>query len=249
MSQSSSISDQVQKYLANELSEEERLAFEKRFSEEPEFAKEARALLQVEQLILADSMQMRKEAFLREFPQERKQEGPIRFLSWQMSIAASIVILFIGAGVWVWLKQSSAMTSEQLFAAHYEPLRVYTERSGSPDDSLLKGAHRLFHEGKYQASLLEYQKVLLRKNAIDSTQALLFSGFSHMELGQGQQALEYFQMIQSAGAIAHADWYSALAHLQMGNEAEARDALTQILGYQDHYYHTQAKELLQKLQQ
>lgn len=249
MSQSPSISDQVHRYLANELTEEERIAFEQKFVDDPEFAKEASSLFQVEQLIQANSMELRKQEFLRDFSHEvRESKGQIRHISWQYWIAASVVLL-LGIGLVFWFSQSSSPpTNQDLFAAYYQPLRVYNERSGIQDDSLLKGAHGLFREGKYEASILAYEEVLQRQQVNDSAQALLFLGFSHLKLGNGQEALDAFQLIRAPGALEHADWYTALTYLQMENLERVKLSLDQIIGSPNHFYQAKAKELREKIQ-
>ncbi|OEK07795.1 hypothetical protein A8C32_15010 [Flavivirga aquatica] len=118
---------------------------------------------------------------------------------------------------------------------------------------LLSKGELLFEDQKYDDAIsifiqfLEQQKNL--GNFKTHPYVVSYTGISHLELGNYQEALKYFDQLEQSSTIdySRAYWYKALLYIKKSNTPKAKEQLMLILKDEKNYNYSKAKKVLKKL--
>lgn len=239
--------DYIEAYLAGELPDGEREAFERRMREDADFAGEVRLQQDTHQL-LALHKQFAYKAHLQaiaEAPEEETEaaEAPVRPLRqvWVWTLAAAIVLLVLSS----YLGLSLRYDSSRLAADATTPYdNLYTSRGDTSLPTLLQTAFDAYDTGNYALAANRFETLL----QVDSTfaAARLYLGVSLLLSGQPDAAATYLCCTPEP-LREPADWYLALTLLQQRKLDTARISLQAIAQNPDHAYQARAQQLLRRL--
>jgi tetratricopeptide (TPR) repeat protein len=243
--------EQIEKYLAGELSQDELQAFDLRLQNDKAFAGVFNMYKSIETEMheAEDEMELRKtlsgitqKHFDVAAPAKIISLKPNRtkWLLYATAAAASVLIL-------LFLKpwQEKVLTNEQLYAQYAIPEELPAVVRGNNDDSLLIKATTLFNEIKYPAaSILLDSIVKLRPT---EAQLQLALGICFLETGKYDSAINRFDSIavqESIYKYIALEW-KGLAYLKQDKTADCIAVLKLIPAEAGNYKKT--NELIRKL--
>jgi len=137
------------------------------------------------------------------------------------------------------------MTDKALFEKYYAAFdQPVTYRNMGEAATDLNRAMQLFKSGLYGEAAEAFKKA----DSTFSDFTGFFLGMCYMEMEQYSLAEKYFKSNAGHGEMQQeSQWYLALAYLAEGNRKETKETLQSIINNPDHYYHQQAKNLLDDL--
>jgi len=223
-----------EKYLQGKLSEEENIAFESKLSDEER--EELAFELGVQQGI-SDSLRKllrEKVAAFEKSSAKTRKTTPI-FLR----IAASLVLI---SSLIFYLSRDK----KSLFDQYYQPYPNYELTTSRGDDSLTirQQAYRAYDAYDY-ARAIQLFSLMNAPSAAD----YFFRSISYIQIGNYQDALLDLQKVidqEDKNYILPARWYSALIHLKLENQDEAKLILEELRSGQSEFA-SLSRQLLDKL--
>lgn len=239
--------ERLKKYLANELSPEERNAFEQEMENDP-FLQDAVEGLEAWQ---KDKQQWSADALETKLQEQAHRihtppRGKMVLLNFvKLALAASIIGI-ISLLTWRTLGNKTSVDTQELFAAYYQPMThpdatVRGDHSKNEEDSAIQA----YEKENYFEAVNHYRK--LTQNHPKNVRYQLFLGISYLSTQQAKKAIETLQpIITSAEYQDDIHWYLAMAYLK---NKEVTNALVHFnhLTQTDNYYQQQAKEIADKL--
>ena len=240
-------------YLADELSAEDRTAFEARCETDPDFAAEVRLHILAEAEIRAQGRDALKQRLNQRYDQALSAQEPALYLRPAFWGAAAAVLLLVIVGIF-FFRQPGTPTTDQLIATYWENPEVsrFRDRTGEQAIPQWNEALNFFEDSAY-ASAIPLLDQLLQDSSFmadygDRTR--LYLAISHEKTQAYEKALETLAHISDAGIYADQRiWYEALVYLRMNEVLQARGRLQQIADNPNHFKHTEAKQILEQLGQ
>ncbi|MDY8138477.1 hypothetical protein [Aquimarina sp. 2201CG5-10] len=245
MKRTQEIFEKIEGYLAKTLSQEERAAFEKELSINPELENEVEKHRILHQTLSDQDTLDFKEKLIK-ISKEIKEEEQIKstnksFFSYWKIAASIIVLLGIGAILWSTIEPGDKMTD--LYLSYYVAYPVEDATRGGTKDDL-------------DAIMTDYVKKNYDKviNALetspllsDKEQLRLYLGNSFLNNNQEEKAILQFQNIQADSRFYEdANWYLALTYLKLGEVKKIPPLLQEIIQYNG-IYKNKASKLLDEL--
>lgn len=240
--------ERVDKYLNNELSEQERQALEAQAERDEDLSAELerqQAAHKVLDLVIAKNLKQQLEDLEEEskvvaMPQKR------RFSLYQLAAAAS-VLLVIGFGALFFLNGSDDPAG--LASAYYATPDLNAQRSVTEDPNTANA----LTQGLEMLNLKQYQEAIATLSIIDAgneqyVPAQYALGHAYYLAGQYQAAESSFAVVSDSGDFRYAEdgeWYALLACLAQGQTCNTR--LQAIITQPDHTYIKQAREISEKI--
>ncbi|KAA1242491.1 hypothetical protein [Aquimarina sp. RZ0] len=243
MKRSQQLFEKIEEYLANTLSQEEQVAFEKEMAMDSELKIEVEKQRELHR-VLSDTDTMAFKEKLQKISAEIKQEESKTnsyFSYWK--IAASIIILF-GLGTLLW-NISDSESPEDLYLAYYHPFPAEDHTRGETHNDT-KGIIAAYVNGEYSRVIQKLEGLV---KSSDQERFKLYLGNSYLNTNQEQKAIFQFQSIRKSSQYYEtAKWYKALAYLKIGKKDSAKSILSSIINYKG-IYKSKALELSEKLLQ
>lgn len=200
--------NQIEQFLDDELSSEEKTTFQQAIAKDPELEKEVRK----HRLVREGVATMRREELRQNIRSWRKESrsARIRRRTFQLSIAAAAVVL-IGAFFFLW---PSGQTSAPLMAANYyeEDLSFWSNVKSvdEPEDPLQAGIDA-YENQNYEESVRFFQQFP------NENRALYALGQSYYKQQAFNQAAEAFGQAAAGRQYREkARWYQLLSAMQAG---------------------------------
>jgi len=232
--------ERIDSYLANELSSEERFAFEKLMADDPEIRKKVdntRAVIEGLQ-----DYELKQQ--FKKLHKKHASEGKVVNLSrkyWISGIAAAVLALIVST----FLLFDKGSNPQQLFSDNFAPYPdIYSSR-GADNESSFEKAMELYSRGNYSNAILQFD--LAEGSSIANTDYINFyKGLSYLAMGDANSAFPLFEIVQDSRLFEQANWYIGLSLLKQGNTKETVERLKKIEKGQFNY--DQAQELLAELE-
>lgn len=238
-----------EKYLNNDLSRSEKEEFEKRISDDPEFAeafqiyKEISISLEAKENREAGEKKLRKN--LEELSDEyfnintRKKPAKIISLRRVLELAAASIIIVLGT--WFILNQTQSKPTYSEYA-DYGALAL-TERG--EDDSVKILAENLFNNEQYEEAVGILEKIHVQDP--ENNQIKLYLAMALIETEQYERADTLLTEIRENESVYQyrAVWYLALSYLKQGDIEATKAVLKEIPESAAEY--NKARELLDEL--
>ena len=229
---------QVRQYLAGELEEQERLAFEERCTQDEAL-----------QAVLKLELQSRWAA--KQVSKNRLESQPLltseapNLFTWVRAAAVFIGLLLIGAALYIFWP--STPTAEGLYASYYfPPVPTQVRDSEEVNRTWISITAAYTEENWKQASdLIEQQ--LRDSISLPHPQAYLMLGVAYLEMDDYSNSQRAFHQLSSPTHPYYFDarWYSALGYLK-SNELELAKEQLKVLS-SSNVYRDQAAELGEKI--
>ncbi|MEL6695306.1 MAG: hypothetical protein AAFP89_03655 [Bacteroidota bacterium] len=229
-------------YLNGKMPDSERQILEDRMKEDLEFRNQFLPHLMAE-LSVAIAVQKSQWSTLRQLYQV-EHKPPLKIWPWITTLAACLLFFLLFRNV---LIEAPQRTSEELFAAYYEPYALPSPTRGRTTEmrQYLLGDMAM-REGRMEDALM-YYLASFEQDTLDS----YLKGSIYMQMGTAYLALDSLSLaaaIFQKGADAQsAMWYEALTWLKMEQWDKTEALLEEILQYPGHYYYEKAKKLRKEL--
>ena len=223
--------ERIEIYLNNQLTPNEKLAFEKAIQEDPSLAKKVDEVKQLLLGIEAAALKNDLDSFHEEIHPVRKlHTKPLQVdkssknsknMVLVYSIAAAIVVIL---GIFWFMKDSN--TPDKLFAKHFTPdPGLPTVMSTTSEYSFYEGMVD-YKRKEYDVAIEKWKKLIPEKQNNDTLD--YFLGVAYLAEGDAKTSLEYLEPAQKfSNGIFKEDayYYVALAKLKTGELEEAKKLL------------------------
>ncbi len=206
----------IDDYFQQQLSAEQKLAFEKRLETEPELA-ETTAFYVHTKALERDKLLKEKHA---EWTSAAMMKPKWGLPSIALGMAASLFLIF---GIWHVVRINTQSTERLALAYLQDELGTLPVKMDAQQDSLELGK-QLYNEKKYQDAI----KIFSKMNSIEAQEA---QGLSALQAGDYTLADRIFESLASNTQILNnkATLYLALSLLQQGKEVEGKALLQKII--------------------
>lgn len=245
-------SQYIEDYLRNDLTANEKLAFNDRLKNDPVFAKLAKNHKQFFEVVQSEK-HLELKSFLQEVESKHanggvslnKPQAKSKIKSFFISVLAFLFALILFN-----LLFNNSKTTEELYMAYYKSYPntlVKTER-GSVDDSDLRQAMEAFTEGRHNQAITQFDQILKIK---DNNKIQFYKALSMLESGQTQESLQLLEDLKSlndTSIIEALRWYTSLAFLKADSKTEALEALNELIQSGQTYQKTNATKLIKELE-
>lgn len=227
--------ENIDQYLRNELSQEDKSVFQDRMSKDPVLAGEVEFRRQVSDAILDkqtqdlfhDLQQVQKDW-------DEKQSSHRLFLIGKkyakLTIAATITLLLISSVLLYFLTQNSIKSNQEVFALYYVPPKSEPVRSEqSALEMKFSQASGLFEHQEYVLAQQLLEEII--SNRPDYIKAIFYLGHCYLMTNDTEKSIQLFQKIIDHGDnifVYEARWYQSLAYVKAGQIESAKESLMQV---------------------
>lgn len=224
----------IEKYLANRMTDTERQAFEQQLAVDPSLQKELREQALCEQAIQG----VEAEALLEKIKSWDKPGGRLlRFpkpIRWAMTAAAAIALLLV-------LKTDSS-SDPNVFDSYFSPYPnvASTVVRGEQPDTDFHHAMALYEQGAYELAIERLAKLEEPKEWLS-----FYLGMSQLASGHAEAAIASFEAVDNPRLAEQKQWYLALSLLKAGEEKMAISVLNEVSS--SSAYAQKSEQLLEKL--
>lgn len=242
--------DSIEKYLNEELSPSERLAFEEKIKLDTAFAVEVK----LQKAMRAGIKDFFAEKLLEDFKEWDKEVPKHQtktkqlFLRPLLAVAAVILLLVL---VYVGLNYNQSFDNQAVFEAYYQTYPNYasnTVRGENEDKDDYQKAFALYSEGKFKEAIALFEVLKVEGDKyyeVNFYWALCYLEIGELALAQDKLAIDVLKSNPHNYTQA-AHWYLALTHLKMNDLKSCKKQLDYLIS--KHTDYTQkAKELISKL--
>jgi len=230
---------QILAYLRGELNEDARQAFEEACRQDAELRQLLQEELQLRYLLQQTAKQSYTQA-------QKPITSPTQFSRLSRFAVAASVILLASIAIYIWYP--STASNDELYTEYFSTPQIVQLREGSgAPDTLLTAAKTAYINERWLETVDLLVQYTEDKRSSQDPQALLLLGVACMKMQQYKEAIVAFDRI-SAPLHPHffdARWYTALAYLQMGDQANTLAQLRQLEASK--VYQKRAKDLTQTL--
>ncbi len=227
----------IEAYLADELSDEARRAFEQRLQTDPAFAAEFALHKDTHQLLVLGKQLAYKER-LRALDAETSVS--VRPLWWRWQAAAAVLLLLVAAAV-LWLWQPGVGPYRAAFSPY--PDRLSLRQDGS--QAQVQPAMAAYQDRDFERAAARFE--VLAEQDTGNTAYQFYWGVSLLGADQAARADAVLGAISPRSLYFQASqWYRALALGQQGRISEAQPILRGIAADSRHPYQEKAQLLLAK---
>ncbi|MEZ4774376.1 MAG: tetratricopeptide repeat protein [Bacteroidia bacterium] len=253
MANKEQMTEQIEAYLAEEMTPEERAAFEVQIRDDQTLAEEVKLHRQTHKLLELYTQVDYKEKLRRiDAAMEAAPEGKTIPLSGRKNIfshpvfRAAAVILLLLASSWVLLFYR--YDPDRIASEQFEPYRDVITYKGDvlPSDSLILAAMARYNMKDYADARQTLEKTLAQYP--DLADARFYLAMSLLAEGEAAASIGHLQQLTSNSKYGEvSEWYLALAWLKAGDRDKAVAVLQKIANNPGHGYKEKAGALLQNL--
>lgn len=244
--------DQIEKYVAGDLSAEELQQFNKKLVEEQGFAEKVKEYsLLINGIDEAGKMNFTNKLSTWEDEIQAKENSSnhkvISFKKYWL-YAASFILPIIGVTLYLYFNQHVPPSDQELYSAYFSPYEnILTSRSDADSDTLLAGLNA-YNLGLYDVAIQNFETYVKAHPTANGTKFYL--GVSYLANNQTQNAISVLSdIIDSNSTFKNtAEWYLALAYLKENQHMQAQQLLILISKNSQHEFFEKAIELLDKME-
>lgn len=234
-------SEEIQNYLENKASQDERFRVENQMLDDPFTADAVEGL----QNSSGQMPSFEFEDFLKkvnpaaDVQAAKVRELPARRFVLRRIAAAAAIVVAASLGLFFWSNNDQRLYSQ--FYSEYESDLVLTLRDDSSsnikDFDLIKGMEA--YDANENTKAIQHFSAYLTKNQ-NNSDALFYSGLAYLEEGQAEKAYEYLMQAKAADTkkeyARETTWYAALACLKKQDVPRARQLITELLERPGRYF-------------
>jgi FimV-like protein len=241
----------IEKYISDQLSEDEKKAFEQRLQEETALAEEVALHRHLHTGIRTAGRIRLLHQLAADDEQMAPYHPPAQIIPFTEAVrkrfywAAAAVILFL-IPLYLILDYNQRSRSDDLFAQYFTPYQETDVDRGSSDP--LSAALSQYQKKNYAQALPMLEGIRGSEALQDTT--LFIKGNVHLALDQITEAIDCFSTVTSQPGndyYQEAQWYLALAYLKSKDLSKAKKLLRDIRKEDDHPYQEKAQQLLKDL--
>lgn len=240
--------DEIERYLADELSPDERAAFSRRLDAEPSLREQlekhrlAHRLLEERALDKLVRRVARQRAAQQPAVSPSEARSAARRWLLPLSVAASLLLI----GLWLGYQGLARRYAPTALAeAYFSPYPAGTYRGGPAEAHAFARGLRAYEQGAYERARTWLGQ--LTPDSARYTEAQLYLGICWLADSESSRALEALAHVRQQQDVRFspaAQWYQGLALVQQGDWEQAMAALRQMADQPAHPYQPQAFALL-----
>jgi tetratricopeptide (TPR) repeat protein len=243
--------EEIEKYLNGELSDQEKIDFERQLSTDSEIRKNLNLLMEVNEYIDNRDDELKMQMTVKEIIQRRGKQRQSIFQKYVFSSiwtkAATIIILigFIGMSAII-LESSKNQRIFNKYYNHYEFSDVVRSENGTASNETLNKALHEYTIGNYELALTYFEKLEISEKEQVVSQFL--QAISYIEIEQANKAIILLEKLSKYDHMYHETivWYLGLCYLKIDNIDKAQPVFSQLSSY-NNYYSEQASSILNRL--
>lgn len=245
------IFEQIEAYLADELTAEERASFEEQMKTDANLAEEVSLQRDTHHLVGLYADQIAYKEKLRVIDQKMNAEGtktiPLfkRLMQSPVYRMAAVALVLV-ASAWVLLlfQKNSAQLGRDAFTPYADVITYKGDAQSA--DSLIHQGMTSYNLKNYPAARASFEKLL--QIYPDYPDAQFYMAMSLMAEKSYPEAIPYLENLLDAAKYGEvAQWYLSLAYLSSDQEDKAREVLAVIISEPAHGYTDKARQLLDKM--
>ena len=154
---------------------------------------------------------------------------------------AAVIVPIIGLATFFYLNQQET----DLYTKYYEKENGLPVFMGIEDNKQFNDAMNAFKDNEFNEAINGFDDLLAANQKNDTL--LYFMACSNMELGNYQQAIDQFQMVNDVSVFKEKSAYrEVLSLIALEHYSEAKSRLTEIAQTNGNAYQNQAAELLKE---
>ncbi|MEL6305031.1 MAG: hypothetical protein AAFQ20_09605 [Bacteroidota bacterium] len=233
----------VDKYLQNQLNEEEQILFDRLLKEDAEFRNEVQFMEDIQAVSQQeDELNFREQ--LSDFEKEsNKQRGAGNYTKW---LVAASVVLVASLSYVFWPKPQESM--EQIFVEHFEPYRNVIQpvvRGEEQQKNEKQLAFQYYEQRKYDKAIGLFDKLYGSSN---EPYYLFYKANALIQLNRANEAIPLLEAhLKTKDTLAEkSPWYLAMAYLKMNDKNNTKKWLKLVVKQQKYKADT-AQKLLSSL--
>ncbi|NND63915.1 MAG: hypothetical protein HKN48_12065 [Flavobacteriaceae bacterium] len=235
-------------YLKNEMSSDERDAFEKELGNNPELASDFQNFKNTYQLIQqAGRIELKEtlEGFEEEMGTLSTNKGVIPL--WVKRALPIAAVLIISIGIYQYYFANTGFTANEIYADYYEVYQAPSNLRTEGQSQFVKWneAITFYNDGEFEAAAAAFKN---SESEIPEYERNFYSGMASLAMDNPNltSAIESFDQVLATDNDYNeqALWYKALALLRIGNLKEAKNLLYEILENESYMYQD-ATEIVQ----
>jgi tetratricopeptide (TPR) repeat protein len=236
----------IEKYIDNELTQDQRKYVEQLIADDEEFAKEFQLRLNINHAIMENDIVLLRKNLEDICRNSTQDKGTIikRLYErkWHLVAASATILIVIGSFL---LSDISPTNTESLFKDNYKfEVCIEVERgSNSTIDKNIKTALLHYNNSEFKkaiAILKDNQKDIISK---------FYLGLSYIETKKYNKAIICFQDVLDDNSnlfLEQSKWYKGLCYLKLDKKKDAKDVFQEIIKNDD-LFKNQASKILKSL--
>jgi tetratricopeptide (TPR) repeat protein len=214
-------SEEIERFLQLEMTEEERVTFLTRIQVDPELAEHLNEMQLLYVGVQEASLQQRLDGFHEEMPRDNtvKTPGASMFSLRPLLVAASIIIVFTVSAWWLFFRTES---NQSIYTDFFSPDPGLISAMTTSDNYLFDRAMIDYKTGNYEAAISAWSKMQTSQPNNDTLNYFLASAFLATE--QSAKAIGYLERVTNSGSsvfVKDTYWYLALAWIREGDVTKA----------------------------
>ena len=233
---------QTERYLAGEMSFDEKLAFEKIITDDKDLK---------EHVLLSKKLVEKHEyaAFKKNLLSAEKkylQNNKKRFNPFYWSVAAAAILLISIFSYY----QSIPVNLEKLYAIHSNKIEMPSFIvQGNNHQKTLEEIEISFKNKNYTKSI-RLCDIQLKTSSKSNPNILIYKGISLLNLNNEKDALIVFNKLKQSDAIdaSKGNWYEAITYMKLNNKTALKNSLEIIIKNPANYNYNKAKSILKSLE-
>jgi tetratricopeptide (TPR) repeat protein len=243
----------IERYLDGEMGTQEKIWFEKELDANPKLQKELELRRNINNAIQEkDVMELRgqlEEIYSNPEHQETVVKRSTTIFNRKLLVLVSTVLILIVGSLLILLLKSNSYTNKEIYAMYYRPYEA-TLNFRSADNGIdndLRTAMQYYENRDFRNALVLFERILSEDGSRIGLN--LYSGISHMEVNEFDDAHRKFQKIIDHNHnlfIEQAEWYLGFCYLMTDNTEKAKMQFNQI-AEKDGYYAPKAMEILKRM--
>lgn len=267
MEQDNFINDQLERYLNDQMTPEEKLAFEQEIAQSPELQELIELHQQVTVLddeagwitfegdvneikekipLFEDEETKAFSKKLRAIQNDQKGTSRGKSTVWRRLAVVSGVAASILLALFLTIKGGTDLDQLYVENSSWDELPSLTVK-GDPVQERAE-VEQLFEQKKYAEVITNVRDISLKSNETDLA-LILYQGVAQLELDQYENALNSFAELTNSNTIDHHKgyWYTAMVYLKQGNKELLVESLEVVAANPTYYKHEEARALLKEL--
>lgn len=245
----SKYSEKIQKYLANELSENELAEFEDLVNKHSELKDEIQLYRKVSGAIADASLEDFKNDLEKIHNQNFGNQNNITYAKskqWYLLAALFLIMITIAS---VFLFKNNETNIQAIFEKYYQPLEADYTRSLEEDSNTYVFAMNAFCNKNYNLAFVQFKDLVAIDN--ENYSARLYLGVCGIELSEFSMAETQFKLIIESGDPFYkqdAEWYLALLYLKM-EDVEKAKSIFEVIQLKSGVFYKDASLVLNDIKQ
>lgn len=237
--------DQIERFLEDQLTEEERHNFLRKASNNPQIALEIQLHKDLRDTLCEYDVLNLKEAIQETI--QRKRCHTTFSIHHFMTIAASLLIM-VASFTFYTLHFSTVPRPEEIVEVHFVPYEnILSVRSLEAKQDPFEAAMSAYQGNEYIKAIELLEQIPPHRSTYQMSRFYL--GISHLAMKDGSKAMKYLSNAFDKEHPFHeiSTWYLALALLQKGDIRGGKVLLKRLSKNKNAYRHDQAKEIVTQL--